>query len=166
MKTDCEFDHELLIEHAAGRLQASGVERVQRHLAECESCRADLVVLRAVQGARVEVPEGLERRIRNAVRDRANAPADVWTASPGRGRSRIPRWSWRTWAVPLAAAAALAGVLLVGGNGPTSTPELATTEDYAPYGAWPGSDGVLAGDAVLSELSVDELERLLEEMES
>ena len=78
---------------------------------------------------------------------------------------------WGPWALPLAAAAAL--ILWLGGNGLRSGPSeepAATVDavdaDYDPYGAWPGSNGMVAGDLVLSELTVEELEALLEEMNS
>jgi hypothetical protein len=43
---------------------------------------------------------------------------------------------------------------------------LAAVGDFDPYGAWPAGGPVVAGAAALSELSEEELERLLEEMES
>ena len=73
---------------------------------------------------------------------------------------------WRAWTLPLAAAAALA--VWLGANellAPDSAaPAVVDVAEYEPYGAWPASDGIVAGDLVLSELSVEELEALLEEM--
>ena len=88
---------------------------------------------------------------------------------------RSHRWAPARWAPAQAAAAVLAvlwmGVRSVGDPAPAPGPEVeaaqaAVEAEYAPYGAWPASGEVVAGEVVLSELSVEELESLLEELES
>ena len=71
--------------------------------------------------------------------------------------------------LPVAAVAALAlwiGAAEILSPEPGSGTGSAVTMEYDPYGAWPGSSGVVAGEVVLSELSVEELEALLEELDS
>lgn len=172
MSTGCEFYADALVELAAGSLEEARVERVEAHLATCESCRRSLEVIRAVRRAPAPVPEALEARLQGAVRGVAVArPA----RAPGAGSGIRPSWEspwrgWRPWALPAAAAAALAlwigaGTWLgVDSPAPGGDPEVAV--EYEPYGAWPGSNGEVAGELVLSELSVEELEALLEEMQS
>ena len=179
MSTGCEFYADALVELAGGRLESGRARQVETHLEACGDCRASLAVIEAVQRAAVEVPAGLEVRLQAAVRDpaRSDAPAAVTlTGDPGRSpvgseRPTRPKTRWwpggGAWALPLAAAAALAvwlGAELLAPPNNESTGEVAA--EVEPYGAWPASDGVVAGELVLSELSVEELEALLEEMES
>ena len=82
---------------------------------------------------------------------------------------RTARW-WRPMALPLAAAAAIAALWLGGSElarDPAGVaPVDAVEEDYDPFGAWPGAGGQVAGDPLLSELTEEQLEQLLEELES
>ncbi len=147
---------------------------MEAHLATCDACRTELAVIRAVRGSPARVPEGLDARIRTAVADRV-APGPTGSTEPTQQPvagpwSRSPWRGWRIWALPAAAAAALTlwvgGALVLPSGG--SAPEGTTTEqaaEYDAYGVWPEADGVVAGDVVLSELTVDELEALLEEMQ-
>lgn len=164
MSKGCGHYEEALVERAAGRLRGPAARGLEAHLAECEACRTDLAVIQTVQRAMVPVPAGLEARVRTAVRDASQRNAAAVRSTPAGRRPR--RIDWRAWAVPLAAAAMLAAVFVVGREGTPTATGTEASEEYAPYGALPGSDGFLAGDAVLSELTVEELERLLEEMES
>jgi anti-sigma factor RsiW len=164
MSTGCEFYADALVELAAGNLEAERAERVEAHVTACEDCRRALMVIRRIKGAPAHVPEGLEARIRTAVRG-------VKGAAPPARNVRMPRgpWrDWRPWALPVAAAAGLAvwlGVSTVWSPDPNAgAGDGAAVAEYEPYGAWPGSNGVVAGELVLSELSVAELEALLEEM--
>lgn len=167
MSTGCEFYADALVDLARGDLERERVERVEGHLAACEACRHALEVIRVVRASPAPVPAGLEARIRNAVRDGAveETPAEVRTARP---RSR--RGWWRPWALPAAAVAALAlwigAAELLSPHAPDGATGSEVTIEYEPYGAWPGSNGEVAGELVLSELSVEELEALLEEMQS
>jgi anti-sigma factor RsiW len=167
MSTGCGFYADALVDLAAGRLEAGRVEQIETHLEGCRDCRAALEVIREVQASPAPMPAGLEARIQGAVRGDAATPTPVIGLDPRAGRWR----GWRPWALPLAAAAAAA--IWLGGSelvsGPSEEPTAAAEEvdaDYDPYGAWPGSNGVVAGDLVLSELTVEELEALLEEMNS
>lgn len=171
MNTGCEFYTDALVELARGDLETERADRVQAHLAECAECRKTLETIRRVKDAPAPMPAGLEARIRGAVRGDAlepALPAGTPSVRPVRRRSRS---GWRAWALPLAAAAVLAvwlgaDDLLAPAGGGSETPTVETQgAEYDPYGAWPASDVVVAGDLVLSELSVAELEALLEEMQ-
>ena len=167
MNTGCEFFSDALAALAADTLEPERVERVEAHLATCPDCRSALAVIRAVRRAPAPVPEGLEARLQAAAR------GDAPTSTPVvRLEQRSSPWrSWRPWAVPAAVAAAvalwLAGSEILPPDVPTGEATgSAEVEAEYPYGAWPASNGVVAGEVVLSELSVEELEALLEEMDS
>lgn len=185
MSAGCDFYADALADKALGRLESGRAESVERHLASCQECRTALVVMRRVRSTPLPVPEGLETRLQQAVREaaagngrthRTGVPGPELEAEKGRpGRVGAPSAGWgfrKRWALPLAAAAALAALWV--GLGPEGRPSpdepeagaLVTVEEYEPYGSWPASGDVIAGELVLSELSVEELERLLEEMES
>lgn len=164
MSRGCEFFSDALVDRAAGTLDTERDARLEVHLAQCPDCVDALRVVAAVRAAEPPVPEGLEARIRTAVRSAAGA-ADAADPRPAPGRR-----DWRPFALPLAAAAALVGIWIgVGmpGTGPQTSPEtaLAAAGELDPYGAWPAGGTFVAGEPVLSELSIEELERLLEEME-
>jgi anti-sigma factor RsiW len=174
MNTGCEFYADALVEHAAGRLEAERAARVDAHLDACAECRDALHAVHALRAAPLEVPAGLEDRVRAAVRraaGAASATADAQApalASRPRGRSPM---RWRVWALPLAAAAAVVGIWIGVGPAGTGQPDngsaaLAALDEYEPYGAWPADGVIVAGDPLLSELSVEELETLLREMGS
>lgn len=164
MSTECERYEDRLADVAAGRVDAG--PGLHDHLRACGRCREELELLRAVAGAGVEPPEGLEARIRTAVRAAVARPDATPQVLPLR-RRWAPR---RRWALPLAAAAAVAalwvGVLSDrGADGDAVQPETTLAAEWDdPLGAWPAVGGEVAGEPVLSELSAEELEALLEEM--
>jgi anti-sigma factor RsiW len=177
MSTGCEVYAEALAERAVGRLAGEGARQLADHLAGCAECRRTLATARAVRGARVPVPEGLEERIRAAAREElaTRAPAEpkrrpaptieLRKARSGRVMRRTPAWAW---GLPLAAAAlATVWIGLGGPDGGSVEPTVdVASEEVEPFGGWPGADGMVAGDPLLSELTVDELETLLEDMGS
>ncbi|HUG40939.1 MAG TPA: zf-HC2 domain-containing protein [Longimicrobiales bacterium] len=165
MSTGCEFHADALPDLAAGRLEPARAARVREHLPECARCREELALLTRIAHARVTPPAGLEARIRTAVRE--------GTGGPTVARRRPRGGAWRPWALPLAAAAGLALLWIgvpdrrPGAEGSPDAPEavaLAADADH-PYGAWPATGTVVAGDLVLSELTTEDLQTLLEEME-
>ena len=112
-----------------------------------------------------KVAAGAGRSTRTEVagsRAAPSAPARPWFSAPLR--------RWRPWALPVAAAAALALWLGANATFDTDTPGAGSgvevVAEYDPFGAWPGTDGEVAGAPVLSDLSMEQLEALLEEMES
>jgi anti-sigma factor RsiW len=168
MSTGCEFHRDALVDRAAGCLDAERARWLDAHLLECPECAETLRTVRALMSAPLAVPAGLELRVLAAVRD-ARSPAaarsDREVRADDAGRS--PRW-WG-WMVPLAAAAAgIAIWVSTERAGPDDGPSspMAVFEEYEPYGTWPAYDVVVAGQPVLSELSIEELESLLLEMET
>jgi len=156
---------DLLPELAAGRLDDEAARRVEAHVEDCPECAAELDVLWALDGARPVVPAGLEDRVRAAVHEEMRqAAAPVIRLEPRR-RS----WIWSPWVAAAAAAvvAVLGGTLVLGGGDeplPAET-EILALETEAPYGSLPGTSGDLAGVAMLDDLSEEELEQLLVELE-
>ena len=172
MSERCELHVDALVDRATGRLDRARARSLEAHLAVCDDCRETLHVIGRIAAVPTRVPADLESRIRTAVRD---GFAPIARGARGAASDRLPRrrrsrWPIRAgWALPLTAAAALAA-LWIGTHrerGPAVPPaDVAGVETYEPYGAWPAVDGQVAGEPLLSDLTVEELERLLEEMES
>jgi anti-sigma factor RsiW len=170
MTTGCEFYADALVERATGVLEPGRAARLDEHLNDCPECAAGLRVVMALKASPLEVPAGLEDRIRSAVRAAARPAAPA----PSVERSSVDRrrvGRWRPWALPLAAAATLVAVWVgIGAPGvgreDAVQPAVVVFEEYEPYGAWPADGPFVAGQPVLSELSVEELELLLREMET
>jgi anti-sigma factor RsiW len=163
MTTACEFYADAVVERAAGVLDPERASWLDAHLASCAECAAALRTVSALHASPLPVPDGLEARLRTAVRAAAGQPGDT--------RAARGAFHWRAWALPLAAAAAAGGVWIAseafgpGSDGGGETP-LVAFEEYDPYGAWPAGGVFVAGQAALSELSTEELEHLLTEMET
>ena len=164
MTTDCDRWEDALIGMAAGRPDPALAAGVRAHLEGCARCREELDLLRRVATAATTPPPGLEARIRDAVRG---------AAAPGRlaiEHRRPRRPDWRRVAFPLAAAAAIA-LLWIGLPGvPVTDPrpepaEVTLAADLELYGTWPAAGEEVAGAPVLSDLSDEALEALLEEMD-
>ncbi len=169
MNMGCEFFADALLERAAGVLEPERSARLDAHLADCEECGEALRTIAALKAAPLEVPAGLEDRVRSAVREAAR-PVAPERAGGVISPQRRWRGRWRPWAVPLAAAAAAVGIWL-GVQAPDTSdvdqaPDLVAFEEYDPYGDWPADGLFIADQPVLSELSVEELEYLLRELES
>lgn len=119
---------------------------MSRHVDTCEACREELHLTRLLLGGRVEVPQGLERRVLDAVR----------RERPGRGRP------W--WGLSAAAVAALAlGIGIVSEpSGEVVVPGYAYEVEEGTF--WSSEDGLLAGAPMLESLSDEALAQLLEEL--
>ena len=127
LSRECERLREHLPEHAEGKLGGRLRARVEKHLAQCARCAAELeqvrVVIQAVRGVPSEpTPDDLVDRVRRAVRERAPAQP-------------VPTGLWARVAVPVAvltAVVAIAFALRVPGyRGATRTAAL-KTEAAAP----------------------------------
>jgi len=136
-----------LPEFVADRLSGPEAGQVRAHLEQCADCRDEIAVIRALRADQVAYPAGLEERVRSAVRA---GPAQRWRM----GRVAI--------AAGLVFTLATAGVVARQGAGPS--PE--DPEALAPP-PWPSADEpLMRGGPALNQLSLDELESLLEELES
>lgn len=172
MTTGCDFYADALVERALGALEPGRDAWLDGHLARCAQCTATVRTLVALRAAPLAVPAGLEDRVRQAVRDAAGwGGSESPVGAPARSRPRVVRW--RRWALPLAVAASLVAVWVGIGAPGTGTgtddgvrSSVAVFEEYDPYGSWPADGPFVAGQPVLTELSIEELEHLLREMET
>ena len=184
----CETFRDRLVEYRAGALPALDAAATRAHLDRCADCAAEAELLRDLDGGRRTAPEGFAERVMAAYRGEraapvasapglATAPLRVTAAAPGpsaaTGRLRGAGFGARFRALPLAAA--LAGILIVGaviartgfGPGtPADDPAVMQAEAGLAILPWPGDDGVLAGAPALDALTNDEIEALLEELDS
>ncbi len=158
MSDRCEWTRDRLPDLVAGALGADEAAALHAHAAGCEACAREMELIQALHADVVAVPAQLEWRIRTALRQ------DVQGS--------------RRWLTPgrLAIAATVVFALVTARfvTGPNAEPmpdgsaPVATTEGgtLAPPG-WPLADVPLLRDGpALYQLSVEELETLLREMES
>lgn len=115
MSTHACRDHgKLLSSYLDGELEAAKLIEVDEHVAECEKCREETQLLRAMRGSlkrvvRTAAPAGLRDRMATAMaaeRQREDARENETDAIVARAPV-VSMGSWRTM-VPLATAAALA----------------------------------------------------------
>ena len=151
----CESVRDALPLVLAGRPAGVPAGAVEAHLAACDECRAEARVLELLRRHPMGVPAGLERRIAGAVRQRA-----------GRGGTGV-----RPYALAAGVAAAfVAGALLLRERPERAGEPAAAEPDAGPPAVpalWPadGTTGASAALARLDELSVEQLESLLAELE-
>lgn len=153
MKMTCDTVRDRMPELAAGLLADEEAVPVERHLDACAACADEREVVLFLRAASPEPPPGLEARIVRTVR--AGAPA------ASRGRT-VP-----SFAIAAGAAfALLTGSLLVrGGIGAGDEGSGAAVREVTL--GWPTVvDPILRAAPVLSDLTVEELESLLAELES
>jgi anti-sigma factor (TIGR02949 family) len=141
---DCRDRARVLGSYLDGELEAAKLLEIDEHVGECDTCREETQLLRAMRGSlkrvvRMPAPTGLRDRIgtaMNAERTRGDLRADAEADMMGTKAPLVSLSSWRTM-VPLATAAALA---LVWGA--------------ATRGTQPGSTEARAGfgDDLLAEL--------------
>jgi anti-sigma-K factor RskA len=102
--------------YVLGALPDLEVELLERHLAGCESCRAEVEDLRPVTAAmarsvpQVEPPPSLKASLMEIV----NAEAAARSPEPRRERDRRSVWGWFSGLQPRMAAAMAVGVLALG----------------------------------------------------
>ncbi|HUG02594.1 MAG TPA: zf-HC2 domain-containing protein [Longimicrobiales bacterium] len=169
----CGEFRDRLVEFRNGSLPALEAAETQAHTERCAECAAELALLGALARDRRSAPRGFAAGVLAAyrVKPAAGSARALRDSAPRRvkpaGRTRFGRR-----ALPMAVAAAgilLAGVVLARGIGPAAEPgDLGLTPAEASVAIlpWPGHDGVLAGAPALDVLSNDEIEALLEELDS
>jgi anti-sigma factor RsiW len=152
---NCETVRDILPEHVRGELDGTANAAVEAHLAHCTACGTEAALVVLLARTRPVAPAGLEARIVGAVR----------TPKPR-------RVMWIPSRAAMAAAAA--GVLLTGGlllrqagEPASAVPQVSLVEEAVLHGAltWM-AEPLLSGGPALHELSLDELEALLMELES
>jgi anti-sigma factor RsiW len=153
---DCETTRELLPLRIRGELLPHETTRVDAHVAACAECRADEALLAALARGVAAVPAGLEQRVLAAI------------ATPVRHR-------WVPAGIAMAAtlaAALIGGALLMQRAGYDLTPDgvpggVVLEELMAPMVSWfMHDDPLLDGGSTLQQLSVEQLEIVLAELES
>jgi predicted anti-sigma-YlaC factor YlaD len=155
-RIDCEQSRDLLPLLTRGQLLAADVTAVQAHLAECAGCRQESGIVETLAAVAEDVPAGLESRVLVAV------------------RRPVRRTAWPVTRVAMAAAlaaAVLGGSMIFERWRSLPTPEaggaLLVLEEAAPQVSWGlAHDPLLQNGSSLATLSVEELELILEELDS
>jgi anti-sigma factor RsiW len=155
---DCNTVRDLIPAHVRNELLPHEAAAAASHLAGCNSCAEEAAVVKLVYAAQPLVPAGLEARVLLAVR--RPAPRQPW--APGR----------------LAVAATVAAALLGGGLvleragllrswlDPSSAVVTLDATEASTFSWAAAEDPLLHGSSALQQLSVEELELLLAELES
>lgn len=152
----CETVRDELLAMRDGRLHSSEQRAVAAHLEMCAECRAGADVLALLRRQTVAVPPGLEARVKEAVRRRAD---------------RARRAPSRALATAAATAVVLFGGILLlrhrSGDPVLGDPEGAATTAglLQPVADLPEPGGLLAGGLQLDDLSTEELQLLLTELD-
>jgi len=151
---DCETTRDLLPALARGETSPFEQAALDEHLDGCADCAADLRVVTLLQDGLDPLPFGLETRVLRAVR-------------------RAPRRRWQRNRLALAATVAFA---LIGGSfvvqrtgyfRPVAPAVVSADFETAAAASWDAdADPLLHGASQLQQLSEDELELLLAELES
>ncbi|HLJ56373.1 MAG TPA: zf-HC2 domain-containing protein [Chthonomonadaceae bacterium] len=164
---ECRSVADLLWSYTAHRLSEQDVERVERHLAGCESCRAEAAAYRQTVDALAAIrrsPAPESRRGWHELRGRL-AEAEGRRAFPIPAL-RIPAFAWSLGAV---AAAGLLLVLTPAGNLFRPQPAAVVTGIASPPPAAAHEpapqDGLLASDAG-SQIDPDELRAFVQDGDS
>lgn len=140
---DCGAIRDLLAPLARGEMLPHEAAAARLHLDVCAECRAEAGIVRLLQESFAPVPEGLEGRVLAAVRRRSLM------------RARAAR---------LAVAATLA-VAVIGGSMMFDRSGGDGVSDLDAMSWAAAQDPLLHGRSELPELSVEELELLLEEFD-
>lgn len=144
MSGTCEHIKDLLAPWVRGELEDDQRVAVERHVADCADCPEEVDLIAALREGAITVPEGLGERVRATVAD-----------MPIAARS----WSRPGWAVAAAAVVALGTAFLW-----QRRPQEAAFVEEPIALTWPSEDGVIAGVAMLDDLSDEALAELLEEL--
>lgn len=141
-QVECGWVREALPDLVTGR--APDAERIERHVAACAECRAELDLVRLLHASRADVGEMSESMLERIIHEaRRRAPARTG------------------WALSAAAIAALAlGLGIVSNGTPTEIPVREAEEGEL----WVSDDGLVAGAPALDRLSDEALLRLLDEL--
>jgi predicted anti-sigma-YlaC factor YlaD len=145
MMGHCDYVRDVYPDVLNGEADAAVAQQVRTHIATCDACSAEAAIVAALRAQRTDAPIGLAERISASM---ASPPAR-------QGISRV-----RLVMAASVAIALIGGSALLRSRGETVTP--------APngYGFVSVESAMLSGKASLSDWSEEELEMLLEEMES
>jgi predicted anti-sigma-YlaC factor YlaD len=152
---DCETTRDLAPLRIRDDLLPHEATRVDMHLADCAECAAETALVRTLAAAAQAAPAGLDTRVIAAVR----RPARRGWLHAGAGMAAA------------VAAALIGGALLMQSAGPDVAPaaapgSLVFDDSPAPAVSWVMSDDPLLNGGGLYELSVEQLEFILAELDS
>jgi hypothetical protein len=151
---NCEYVRDVYPEVLNGSAQPVIVQSVRAHIASCDDCRAEIAIIEAIHARPMRVPDGLHDRVMQSASQRPS------------------RWQFSRNDMLMAATLAAA---LIGGSVLMRRPEPRPTTVATPaadetatrsLGAVNVEDAMLSGKASLDDLSVEQLEKLLQEVES
>jgi anti-sigma factor RsiW len=151
---DCDNVRDLLPLQQRGQLLAGEAAAVDTHLTGCAECRREAALIGAVLRAGPAVPAGLEARVLLAVRA---------------GAVRRRRTPVRLAMAATVAAAVLGGSLVLQqlGHVPAGAPAGLADDLAAPAVSWAVAfDPLLQASSALQQLSLEELELILLELDS
>ena len=151
---NCEYVRDVYPDVLSGAADALVADVVRDHLATCADCREEAALIAALQHAPAPVvPAGLHERV---------------VQSTARPRAR-----WRIHAGDVAMAATLAAALIGGGiylqqqkQPLADAPAPAAVRPAHSLGAVGVEDALMTGKSSLDDLSVEQLEKLLGEVQS
>ena len=145
----CETVREWIPAYVSGRLAGREHTSVQSHLQECDECSAEVGLARLIFESRLDAPDGLANRVREAVR---------YDRTPG---------SRPLWGISAAAVAALALGIGLSSDNPAqveiSVPGYAYESEAGDL--WLSDDGLIAGAPALDGLTDEALLQLLDELD-
>jgi predicted anti-sigma-YlaC factor YlaD len=146
---NCEYVRDVYAEVLHGRADAQTTAAVRAHLTGCVDCRAEAALIESLFAASAKVPAGLHDRVVHAI---AAAP-------------RVSRFAPRRMAMAATVAAALiGGTLLVNKiQRPDAAP---AAKQESGLGVVTVEAAMVSGTGSLQDLTVEELEQLLGEIES
>lgn len=143
----CETVREWIPDYVSGRFASRDETSVQAHLNTCDECAAEVDLARLIFGSRVEAPDGLASRVRDAVRRDRTHGSRPW------------------WGISAAAVAALALGIGISSDDPAeieiSVPGYAYEIEAGDL--WLSDDGLIAGAPAFDALSDEALLQLLDE---
>lgn len=151
-RLNCEYVLDVYPDVLNGRADAALAQQVRAHVAACDDCGADIELLEALHAEPILVPAGLHERVVKATR----SPQPRWRI----GRSELAM-------VATLAMAVIGGSLLVSNDTvPTAPAPVIRPVAQQSYGLIGVEEAMMSGKASLEDLSIEELESLLKELES
>ena len=142
---NCEYIRDVYPDVLHGKVDAATAADVRAHLAGCADCREEAALIEHVHAVSITAPIGLEQRILAHVSTRAT--------------SRTSRLRHLAFAATVAAAVIGGALLLDRGERPVQAASQG-------LGFVTVEDAMVSGTSSLQDLTIEELEQLLGELES
>jgi predicted anti-sigma-YlaC factor YlaD len=144
MNLNCEYVRDVYADVLNNTADAATATAVRAHIARCDDCRAEAALIEELHRTIVTVPAGLHERIVGELR-------------------RPPRrFELRHLAYAATVAAAVIGGSILLNQGARTEPDLAAEG----LGFVTVEDAMVSGTSSLQDLTIEELEQLLGEIES